>query len=307
MADVFLSYHVTDETSALVRGIADELESMGISCWYAPRNVRPGAFVQSIREAIRRCKAFVMILDEGANGPGYVYNEMLLAFNRFKKERHPEIIPFKLGTFETDPDIAFYLAPFHTFDGGASANAAHTAELIRKTSELFGKAPAKIVKRGECGDSVTYTLDENGVLTIAGNGPMWNFAPYKAPWWDERQTISIVRIQNGVTSIEYFAFEGCTRLTSVVIPNSVTEIGWGAFGYCTGLTSVVIPDSVTEIGAVTFSGCKNLRSVVIPDNVNYIGELSFNDCKNLKSVSVPVKAKIEVNAFPSTVRVERRA
>ena len=290
MADVFLSYHVTDETSALVRDIAGELESMGISCWYAPRNVRPGAFVQSIREAIRRCKAFVMILDEGANGPGYVYNEMLLAFNRFKKERQPEIIPFKLGTFETDPDIAFYLAPFHTFDGGASANAAHTAELIRKTSELFGKAPAKIVKRGECGDSVTYTLDENGVLTISGNGPMRDFEwGYDAktcntPWWDEREKISLVRIQRGVTSIGDCAFRWCARLTNVIIPDSVIEIGWHAFRGCAGLTSVIIPDSV-----------------------NYIGQLTFNGCENLKSVSVSENTRIWDKTFPDTVRIERRA
>ena len=285
MADVFLSYHVTEETSALVRGIADELESMGISCWYAPRNVRPGAFVQSIREAIRRCKAFVMILDEGANGPGYVYNEMLLAFNRFKKERQPEIIPFKLGTFETDPDMAFYLAPFHTFDGGASAKAAQTAELIRKTSDLFGKAPAKIVKRGECGDNVTYTLDENGVLTIAGNGPMWDLGwnDY-APWWNERKTISLVSIQNGLTSIGAWTFYDCAELTNIVIPDSVTKIEEWAFCRCAGLASVVIPDSVTSIGWGAFDGCINL-----------------------KSVSVPAEAKIEYDAFPSAVQVERRA
>ena len=50
-----------------------------------------------------------------------------------------------------------------------------------------------------------------------------------------------------VTSIGYYAFYGCSGLTSVEIPNSVTTIGGGAFSGCRGLTSVEIPNSVTSI------------------------------------------------------------
>lgn len=46
-------------------------------------------------------------------------------------------------------------------------------------------------------------------------------------------------IPDGVTSIELYAFWGCTSLKSVTISESVTTIGWGAFYDCSGLTSVI--------------------------------------------------------------------
>ena len=45
-------------------------------------------------------------------------------------------------------------------------------------------------------------------------------------------------IPNSVTSIESYAFKGCSGLTSVTIPNSVTSIGGSAFSYCSGLKSI---------------------------------------------------------------------
>ena len=88
-----------------------------------------------------------------------------------------------------------------------------------------------------------------------------------------------------VTSIGYYAFSDCSRLTSVTIPNSVTSIGESAFSGCSGLTSVTIPNSVTFIGGYAFRGCSGLTSVTIPNSVTSIGDRAFTGCFGLTSLT----------------------
>ena len=94
-------------------------------------------------------------------------------------------------------------------------------------------------------------------------------------------------IPNSVTSIDSYAFGGCSGLTSVTIPNSVTSIGEGVFSGCSGLTSVFIPNSVTSIGNQAFHGCSGLTSVTIPNSVTSIGDFAFSRCSRLTSVTIP--------------------
>ena len=287
MADVFISYHMTTETSAFVRKIAGELESIGVSCWYAPRNIPFGdEFVPRILDAIDACKVVLLILDEGANASKYVYNETVEAFNRYKEENQPLIIPCKLGTFRVARKLNFYL---HTFQDFALDGGARTEELIARISGFVGKAPPKIVKRGECGENVRFTLDENGLLTISGSGPMrdYNIISVDTPWRYERATITEAKIQRGVTIVGEGAFNGCAGLTSVTIPDSVTTIGVDAFAACARLTSVTIPNSVTTIASWAFSGCAGLTSVDIPHSVTTIASWAFNGCAGLTSVAIP--------------------
>ena len=164
--------------------------------------------------------------------------------------------------------------------------------------------------------SCRWSLDDEGNLTISGNGAMGDYSSQKlngtwittAPWG---ANIKTVIIEDGVTYIGSYAFYGCTGLTSVTIPDSVTSIGSNSFYGCTGLTSITIPDSLANIegyafnntawynnqpdgmvyaGRVTYSYKGTMpdnTSIIIRDGTKGIAGSAFERCNGLRSVIIP--------------------
>ena len=87
-------------------------------------------------------------------------------------------------------------------------------------------------------------------------------------------------IPDGVISIGYYAFSGCSSLTNVTISDTVTSVGNYAFYKCSGLKTVTISDSVINIGGYAFSGCSSLTGIIIPDNVKNMGKYVFSECSS---------------------------
>ena len=136
-------------------------------------------------------------------------------------------------------------------------------------------------KSGSCGDNVTWTLDDEGTLTISGTGAMSDAAFY------QRTDIKKVVIESGVTSIGKEAFRNCTSLTKISLPNSVTSIEEAAFQSCKSLAEVSMPNSVTSIGDSAFVNCSSLKSITISNSVTSIGKEAFNFCPSLSSITIP--------------------
>ena len=99
-------------------------------------------------------------------------------------------------------------------------------------------------KSGFCGaeeNTVSWSLDENGVLEIAGQGAMneWQNEE-EVPWNGYRDQITEVRIKEGITSIGAYAFADCEKLVKLDIADSVQTIGAFAYFNCSGLSTLTI-------------------------------------------------------------------
>ena len=134
---------------------------------------------------------------------------------------------------------------------------------------------------------VTATLYSDGRFVISGTGEMKDYSgSNNSPYYNYKESIKTVEIQNEVTSIGNYAFDNCKSLTSIEISSNVTIIGDDAFAYCTNLTSIEIPSSVTSIGSSAFLDCTNLTSIEIPSSVTSVGYYAFSECTSLNSINV---------------------
>lgn len=146
-------------------------------------------------------------------------------------------------------------------------------------SSCDGSDSAAVIFGGTTG-KLTWTLTEDGVLTITGEGPMPDYrdggTSETPPWYPHVNRISSLTIGEGVTRIGDYAFMLCSFVTKVVIPESVTSMGDWAFCHCTGLQEAYIGDGVTEIAAKAFAECTALKTVVIGKSIQRIGDQAFN-------------------------------
>ncbi len=148
---------------------------------------------------------------------------------------------------------------------------------------LLGVKPQ--AKNGELSNGITWRLDNNGVLTITGDGII-----NEAPWtgrYGEGYVIKSVKFEGDITGFCDGAFAFCRNLRSIELPDNITTIEDEMFASCYSLETIDIPDSVTRIEFGAFSGCSSLIKVKIPDGVTYIGEEAFQTCAALKEVDLP--------------------
>lgn len=192
--------------------------------------------------------------------------------------------------------------------------------------ESLAEAAAAPGTCGSKGDNLTWALDEeNGVLTISGQGDMADYSEDSAPWAEcYMETVSV---EKGVTGIGEYAFSSYTAATielpeglerigvyafaqsecfsEIKIPDSVKSIGSGAFCRCIGLEKATLPQKLTELSDSLFEDCAGLTEVNIPQSVTAIGENAFKGCKALAVISIPDGVKtIGKEAFASCAAVE---
>lgn len=135
--DVFISYH-TKNSAEVVRQVCSALEGVGISCWYAPRNVI-GDYATSIVQAINSCRVFLLILNRDADVSEDVRNEINCAFERFRNHEDITLLPFKTDEFKLSEAVAYYIGRIHIMDGGIPPEMLKLRELVDRISMILGR------------------------------------------------------------------------------------------------------------------------------------------------------------------------
>lgn len=152
-----------------------------------------------------------------------------------------------------------------------------------------GVSAAEVVESGSCGENVTYTLNNDGVLNICGSGAMNSYSfrsDNRPPWYSNKGQIKEVVVEQGVTGVGKYAFYVCTNLKKATIAGSVTYISTGAFNNCTSLVDVVLSTGLKSIGEQAFFHCTALKNIVIPDSVKNIYARAFENCTYLETVTL---------------------
>jgi hypothetical protein len=136
--EVFISYSHHDK--AIADGVCANLESAGIRCWIAPRDIAPGHdWPTSISEAIKSSRVFVLIFSSRSNSSQDVGRELILAANN-----NCIIVPFKIEDVAPEPGKEYYLARTHWLDAMDPPTQEQVDKLVGCVRSLLVEAGMKL-------------------------------------------------------------------------------------------------------------------------------------------------------------------
>lgn len=116
-------------------------------------------------------------------------------------------------------------------------------------------------------------------------------------------------LQDGVETIDRFAFRGLSELFEAELPESIRDIRDEAFAYCRKLKDVRLPSGLQSLGSGAFlntgisrvsipglkhgipdgafQDCASLEECEISDGVQSVGDEAFRGCRKLQKVKLP--------------------
>lgn len=135
-----------------------------------------------------------------------------------------------------------------------SGFAEEIAETVQETTQETVSRPANA-----CGENLTWNY-ASGKLTITGSGDMDDCSA-GAPWDAYADSIYILELSGGVTSIGAGAFAGYANLTDIDFGGALREIGENAFRGCKSIATISLPKTFRLFGSSCFQDCTNLMEV----------------------------------------------
>ena len=130
---VFISY--SSEDKSVAETVCAGLESRGIPCWIAPRDVRPGQnWGGSIVKSIAAAKVMVLVFSRHTNNSRHVMNEIERAVSH-----GVTIVPFRIEKVQPSEDLELFISSCHWLDAFNLPLEGKISDLARAVSEVIGR------------------------------------------------------------------------------------------------------------------------------------------------------------------------
>ncbi len=142
----------------------------------------------------------------------------------------------------------------------------------------FALTAAAEENQDETQAAFVWEFDETtGTLTVSGGDiPDYGYYGYKdAPWYDYRDKITTVIVEDGVSQIGDYSFNGYKSITRVEIGGSVKRIGGTAFGSCSALEALILSEGVETIESHAFYYCQAIKKLTVPASATNVSDSAF--------------------------------
>jgi len=140
---VFISHSSKDRPTG--DAICAHLESAGIKCWIAPRDIEPGTnWTQGIMQGLEACRVFILVFSEHANDSDHVQREVAKAFSSGLA-----VIPFRIEDVFPNQGLSYFLDTVQWLDASAPPLQKHLRTLCERVKKLLAgetiRTPSKRV------------------------------------------------------------------------------------------------------------------------------------------------------------------
>lgn len=131
--EVFISHSSIDKEIA--NAMCEKLESSGVECWIAPRNIMPGAdYAEGIINGIEESSIIVLIISSKSNDSPQVLREVERAVNK----RIP-IVPFRIEDVVLSKSLEYFISSHHWLDASSSSLEKCLEELVETVKKFLNK------------------------------------------------------------------------------------------------------------------------------------------------------------------------
>lgn len=166
---VFITHAVEDKKIANL--VCEALESNGIKCWIAPRDVPYGMnFEEAIVDAICGSKLMILILSTHSNNSPHVKREIQ---NACMEDAQTPILPFRVEDIRLNKALRYYLGSTQWLDASTPPLESHFESLIKRVrvylppeagAEAAGKAEPEVTEKPAEADALAPQQAEAEVL-----------------------------------------------------------------------------------------------------------------------------------------------